>query len=143
MKRKKVFLICPVSSASDRDRKELSEYVDYLTNEGFNVYYPYKDTPQDESPLNINQINTRAIQRSDEIHIFYKRTSQGIHFDMGNIFSLKELHKNKFRSILLRLFGIKNPKVVLVRNQEHIADSKYTIFLEEWLGEIKEEKNEQ
>lgn len=136
-KNKKIFIICPVTSATDKDRKELAEYSQNLTNLGFKVHYPQFDTPQDETLLNINRINTRAIQRSDEVHIHYKRKSQGIHFDLGNLFSLKELHKNKIVSFLLKIFGIKNPKVVLVKNEKHINDSGYSKMLEIWIKNLK------
>lgn len=135
---KKIFIICPVTSATDKERENLKNYVDYLKNEGYLVHYPYLDTNQQETSLNVNRINTKAIQRSDEVHIFYKRKSQGIHFDLGNLFSLKELHKNWVLSLILKLFGIKNPKVLLVKNQNHINDSGYTKLLEDWMVELND-----
>lgn len=132
---KKIFIICPVTQATDKEKTEILNYVTALEKVGYLVHYPYRDTPQNEIALTVNRINTKKIRTSDEVHIFYKSKSKGIHFDLGHLFSLKELHKNKIISFILRLFGIKNPCVVIIKNQKHTEEKGYTKMLEQWINE--------
>lgn len=131
---KKIFVICPVTTATIKEKDELSRYINDLEQDGYKVHYPYRDTPQNEIDLIINRINTKKIRTSDEVHVFYKPKSKGTHFDLGNLFSLKELHKNWLISIMLRLFGIKNPKFVLINNPNNNNNS-YSNMLEQWINE--------
>lgn len=132
---KKIFIICPVTQATKKDRTELLKYVQNLMSDGCIVHYPYTDTPQNEIALNINRINTKAIRTSDEVHIFYNDKSRGTHFDLGHLFSLKELHKNHIISFILYLFGIKNPKVIVVKNKKNNEEKGYSNMLEQWINE--------
>lgn len=132
---KKIFIVCSVTKATEKERIELEKYTKKLESKGYKVYYPHRDAPHDEMALNINRINSKAVRVSDEVHIFYKGKSRGSHFDIGGLFTLKELHKNKLISFTLRLFGIKNPKVVIVKNQRHVDEKGYTRMLEQWINE--------
>lgn len=82
----KVVIICSVRSGTPQD---VYEYVSRLENEGHNVYLPPRDTPQDDlTGLNICLRMCQQIRLADEVHIFYNKDSQGIHFDMGCAFAL-------------------------------------------------------
>ncbi|MFW6225557.1 MAG: hypothetical protein ACOC3V_01195 [bacterium] len=131
---KKIFIICPVTTATIKERNDLIKYVNELESMDYIVHYPYRDTPQNEIDLNINRINTKKIKTSDEVHIYYKPKSKGIHFDLGNLFSLKESHKNWILSLILRTFGIKNPKVLLI-NKPNNNNNSYSNMLEQWINE--------
>ena len=82
----KVVVICSVRSGT---KDEVYKYVDRLESEGHNVYFPPRDTPQDDpTGYNICLRMKQAISQADEVHIFYYPDSQGVHFDIGMAFML-------------------------------------------------------
>ena len=82
----KIVIICSVRSGTPQD---VYDYVSKLENEGHKVYLPPRDTPQnDDTGLNICLRMCQQIRIADEVHIFYDKNSQGIHFDMGCAFAL-------------------------------------------------------
>ena len=82
----KIVIICSVRSGTPQD---VYDYVSKLESEGHNVYLPPRDTPQDDPVgLNIFLRMCQQIRLADEVHIFYNKDSQGIHFDMGCAFAL-------------------------------------------------------
>lgn len=87
---KRIFLICSVRGASEDQLSRQLEYVTRLEEQGCTVHYPPRDTDQLASGLNICQQNLAAINKSDEVHIFYTEHSQGTHFDMGAAFALRK-----------------------------------------------------
>lgn len=82
-----VFLICPVRNATDEQKQKLQEYIQKLENEGKRVYYPARDTNQDD-PIGyrICRDNRHAIYNSETIHIFWDKNSTGSLFDLGMAF---------------------------------------------------------
>jgi nucleoside 2-deoxyribosyltransferase len=112
----KIFIICSVRLADDEYRKKLESYVSELEENGHIVHLPHRDTDQTASGLNICSENANAIDRADEVHIFYNPKSQGSHFDMGVAFAL---HK----------------KIVIAENgslDEKLSFSRMLQHWEEW-----------
>jgi hypothetical protein len=86
-----VFLICPVRNASEKQKKEMTEYIIKLKLEGKKVYYPGTDTNQvDLIGYRICNDNRKAIEESKEVHIYFDVNSAGSLFDLGMAFALKK-----------------------------------------------------
>lgn len=82
----KIVIICSVRAGTP---SEVYDYVAKLEGEGNQVYLPPRDTPQgDSTGLNICLRMCQQIRLADEVHIFYNKDSQGVHFDMGCAFAL-------------------------------------------------------
>lgn len=63
--------------------------VDRLTAEGFDVYWPARDTDQaDPIGFEICTQNAAAIARADVVHVIWDGLSQGALFDLGVAFAL-------------------------------------------------------
>jgi len=82
-----VFLICPVRYADDEQKTKLQNYINFLENKNLVVYYPARDTKQDD-PIGyqICLANRAAIYNSQEIHLFWDKNSKGSLFDLGMAF---------------------------------------------------------
>jgi len=83
---KTIFIICPVTIATDEIRERLEKYTEQLENDGYKVHLPHRDTNQKQSLFDICKQNMNAILAADEVHIFYNSKSKGIHFDIGMTF---------------------------------------------------------
>jgi hypothetical protein len=80
----KTFLICPVRGV---DPAKSASYVKKLEDEGWEVYWPHRDTDQDDPHgLRICEANRQAIFNADAIHIIWDGQSQGCLFDLGMAF---------------------------------------------------------
>lgn len=87
----KVFLICPVRNATDEQRASMENYIQSLEDNGIEVYYPARDTEQNDNiGFRICTDNRTAIKNSDEVHIFWDKNSQGSLFDLGMAFALEK-----------------------------------------------------
>lgn len=85
----KAFLISPVRGHGPQ---ELEGVVRELEDDGWDVHWPMRDTPQDVSSIEICRANTRAIALSDVVFIIWDGKSTGSLFDLGVTFALgKEL----------------------------------------------------
>lgn len=83
-----VFLICPVRGASEGQKAKMHEYIQKLEDAGKKVYYPAKDTDQNDSiGLRICTENVAAIKEAAEVHIYYDPNSTGTLFDLGAAFA--------------------------------------------------------
>lgn len=81
----KTFLICPVRG---HEMNETSYIVNKLESEGWEVYWPPRDTDQvDNSGYKICKENASAIKNADAIHIVWDGKSQGSLFDLGVAFA--------------------------------------------------------
>lgn len=113
---RRVFVICPVRGIDDREKQFLDSYVAGLESNGIGVHYPPRDTKQDdENGLNICSQNRKAIEDSDEVHIYYNPNSEGSKFDLGMAFmskkpikliNLKDVQRTphkSFQNVLLEL----------------------------------------
>ena len=82
----RIVIICSVRAGTPT---EVYDYTAELEARGHQVYLPPRDTPQDDATgLNICLRMCQQIRLADEVHIFYDKGSQGIHFDMGCAFAL-------------------------------------------------------
>lgn len=86
-----IFLICPVRGLRKKQRIAIAAYVISLEKLGREVYWPWRDTDQNDLVgLRICTDNLRAIRRADEVHIWYNPKSQGSVFDFGIAFGLRK-----------------------------------------------------
>ena len=87
----KIFVIHPVRNLSPEWRDGLTKYVETLEERGHEVYFPIRDTEQnDRTGLNICCQNRKAIQEADEVHIAWDGKSQGCLFDLGMAFAFEK-----------------------------------------------------
>ena len=88
---KNIFLICPVRGVSDEEKAAIKAYVDKLEALGHRVYWPARDTNQDDPiGLRICTDNRWGIRQADEIHIWWNPASEGSRFDFGMVFALEK-----------------------------------------------------
>ncbi|MBU6500920.1 MAG: hypothetical protein KGJ89_02240 [Patescibacteria group bacterium] len=113
---KTVFLICPIRGVTADELEDIKIYVAKLEGTGKKVYWPYRDTNQnDPVGLRICTDNCNAIKASYEIHIWWKPNSEGSKFDLGMAFALekkivianpedvKAMSGKNFSNVLLKL----------------------------------------
>lgn len=87
--RPKTFLICPVRG---HDPSETQAIVDRLEANGYDVYWPQRDTDQlDETGFRICLDNRAAIQQADVVHFIWDGKSQGCLFDLGMAFAMGKM----------------------------------------------------
>jgi len=78
---KKGYLICPVRG---HDIKETQEYVEQLEKAGWLIYWPPRDTKQDDTiGLDICAQNREAIIYADYVFLVWDGESTGCLFDLG------------------------------------------------------------
>lgn len=86
---KRIFLISPVRMVTVVERADVGGYVERLESEGFEVYWPIRDTNQNDCVgIKICHKNLQAIADADEVHIWFNKASQGSIFDFGMAFAL-------------------------------------------------------
>jgi len=97
-----IFLISPVRAINDIVFAKVKAYVSRLESEGHIVYWPYRDTAQNDPSggYNICRANVSGMLGADEIHIWYDETSNGSKFDMGTLFVLVEILGHKKRIVI-------------------------------------------
>jgi nucleoside 2-deoxyribosyltransferase len=112
----KIFIICPVRNVSPEENTQINNYVNSLENQGYQVYWPYRDTDQsDNIGYSICTDNRKAIDESDEIHVWFNSNSSGTLFDLGMAWALQK-------------------KLVLI-NQVEITESKsFANVITVWLN---------
>lgn len=87
-KQKRVFIVCPVRGIEEEGKQFLQDYVSKLESQGHSVHYPPRDTKQDDPVgLRICSDNREAIEKSDEVHVYWSGKSEGTKFDLGMAFS--------------------------------------------------------
>jgi hypothetical protein len=102
----KIFFISPVRLATEKDKEICREYVENLEKQGHEVHWPIRDTYQlDPVGIRICDTNLRKILEADEIHVWFLKTSSGIHFDLGAAY------------LLVRVLGYKK-RIVFVNREE-------------------------
>jgi hypothetical protein len=130
MKRKRIFLICPVrygDHITTKEHKETQEkvrrYVEKLEKSGNKVHWPKRDTDQnDPVGLRICTDTASAIIWADEIHIWWDPRSEGSKLDFGMSFmcyilgskkivlanpeDVKPTERKSFNNVLLALHEI-------------------------------------
>lgn len=121
--KKKIFIIAAVRNATPEFKGKLENYVAGLEKEGHDVYLPHRDTNQENRGIEICTDNRNAINKCNEVHLFYDPNSTGTHFDMGIAWALGK-------------------KLVVVENIEYGPGKSYPRMAAEWEeegpGELKE-----
>lgn len=119
MKKKKIYIICPVRNITLKEKATIDLYVTFLENSENEVFLPYRDAPQaNRICCEIVIPEVKAISESNEVHIFWNRTSEGSHFDLGVVFYLKKL-------------------LILINNPEDIEGKSYLKVIKEVIEEQK------
>ena len=86
---KDIFLICPVRKADQEVLERIKKYVADLESAGRSVYWPARDTNQNDAiGLHICKQNRWAIHVALEVHVWFDPKSQGSVFDFGMTFAL-------------------------------------------------------
>lgn len=125
--KKSIFLICPVRNSSEETTQEIAAYVQKLEDAGYRVYWPTRDTKQDDPVgMRICRDNGRAILLADEVHVWYNAGSQGTVFDLGMYFMAVEVLGAPKKLVIANPWAIdKNdgkksfPNVLLALASEH------------------------
>jgi nucleoside 2-deoxyribosyltransferase len=87
----KIYLVCPVRYATPEFSQAAGSYVAQLESQGYQVYWPARDTDQvDPTGLRICKDNRHAIEAADEVHVIWDGFSQGSIFDLGIAFALRK-----------------------------------------------------
>ena len=90
----RIFLISPVRKITEEEHRKIMDYVSKMEGEGHEVYFPHRDTDQNDFVGNrICRDNLEAIKASDEVHVWWTETSTGTLFDMGMSFALGKIIK--------------------------------------------------
>lgn len=88
----KIFLISPVRRNNPQVEQEVRQYVEAQEAVGNEVYWPLRDTDQDDPVgYNICRLNVNAIEAADEVHVWFDPGSQGSLFDLGAAFALGKI----------------------------------------------------
>ncbi len=88
IKRKNIYVICPVRNGTPGD---VSAYVSGLEKDGIIVHFPPRDAPQDDpTGETICSIHLAALRKADEVHVFWDVNSRGSHFDLGMAYALRK-----------------------------------------------------
>lgn len=84
-----VFLICPVRNVSIEELSMIKQYVKTLEQNKLSVYWPYRDTNQDDPIGNeICKSNREALTKAEEVHVWFSENSIGTIFDLGMAWAL-------------------------------------------------------
>lgn len=87
----RIFLICPVRGITNEERIATEAYVLALESSGNTVYWPPRNTNQDDPiGLRICSDNRQAIKDADEVHVWWNGKSEGSFFDLGMTFALNK-----------------------------------------------------
>jgi len=86
----KIFLICPVRNIPQSYADDMELQVKHLEAQGHSVYWPSRDTNQNEGELTICMQNRTAIEQADAIYVIWDGKSQGVLFDLGMAFALRK-----------------------------------------------------
>lgn len=125
--KKTIFIICTVRGADPEYVQKLEAYVASLEAEGHVVHLPHRDTDQTQSGFDICIQNADSIILAHEIHVFYKGTSQGTHFDLGGVFMFNRLIQ------LGHMVTKETKKLVIVENEQFGEGKSYPRMLTEWV----------
>lgn len=107
MKKKKVFIICPVRKPDKETKRKIRQYVKKLEKQGCQVHWPSRDTDQkDPVGLQICKTNSQAILEADEVHIWFDPTSKGSVFDFGVYFALTQIIGYKKKLVVINRIDV-------------------------------------
>jgi len=88
---KRIFIIHPVRNISNEWRSGLYKFVEKLERRGNIVYFPIRDTNQeDETGYRICLQNMLALKNADIAYVAWDGKSQGVLFDLGMAFAFRK-----------------------------------------------------
>ena len=86
-----IYIICPVRNVTEEQTNAVVAYVLGLEAQGNFVHFPSRDVNQDDpTGYNIVFDHLRAMEKADEVHIFWDINSKGSPFDLGMAIALKK-----------------------------------------------------
>jgi nucleoside 2-deoxyribosyltransferase len=86
-----IYLVCTIRNATVAFAEHIKQYVAMLEQRGHRVYFPPRDTDQnDDTGLRICKDNRKGIESADEVHVMWDGSSQGSIFDLGMAFALRK-----------------------------------------------------
>lgn len=87
---KKIFLICPVRNATPEQKKWMEDFVVEKYKEGYTIHAPHLHTVQTDlfGGYAICKQNAEALASSEEVNIYYDKSSTGTAFDLGVAYAL-------------------------------------------------------
>lgn len=140
MRKKRTFLISPVRDISSKKLRVLSRIVKHLENDGWEVYWPLRDTEQVDPTggLKICQDNMDAIAEADVVHIVWDGKSKGCLFDLGMAFSMA---KKIIPLVMPALTSEKSFQNVVWRYYQSRGEEEQQ--LEVWMEEILNESEDE
>jgi len=84
-----VYIICAVRKSNPDRVKAIRDYAHELQRAGHQVHFPPDDAPQDDpTGAVICATHLAAMQKADEVHVFWDVESFGSHFDLGMAYAL-------------------------------------------------------
>lgn len=115
-----IFLVCPVRRVTNGEKLLIAQYVMKLESKGHKVYWPYRDTDQnDPNGLKIITANRAAMAEADEVHFWWKADNEGVSKSEGSVFDFGMAWMLKF------LFP---EKKIILANPETAFPSKNKSF---------------
>lgn len=86
-----VFLICPITNATEEQSAAIAKYVSYLeVVKKRDVHWPARDTQQNRPVMDIFHDNRAAMMRAQEVHVWWNPNSTGSKFDLGMAYALSK-----------------------------------------------------
>ncbi len=96
-----IFLICPVTQATQEQISQMYEFIHKAEAEGYKVHYPARDTNQaDHIGYQIATENSTANGNARHIAIFYSQKSVGSYFDLGVSYYFQYINPERTFTIL-------------------------------------------
>jgi hypothetical protein len=115
MTQKRIYIVCPVRNVQEQDKKNIEDYVRMQEAEGNMVYYPARDTLQNDGIVSVLTNDRAGMHSSDEVHVYWTMYSRGSIFDLGMAYmskkqiflanrdSVKPTKEKSFENFLLEL----------------------------------------
>ena len=88
---KRIYIICPVRNMTPESKAFMDDYVSKLEANGHHCHYPPRDVDQtDKNGIDILTAHRSSIEKDDEVHVYWSKTSEGSVFDFGMLFALNK-----------------------------------------------------
>ncbi len=98
---KKIFLICPVKKATDKELSLMKKYISDMESRGYIVHYPARDTHQDDT-IGYKIATENSVANGDAMHIAicYAEETTGSYFDLGVSYYLHYMNPERTFTML-------------------------------------------
>lgn len=135
----KVYIICPVRQATQKQVEACKIYVAFLEQEfGCQVHYPPRDVDQtnDDNGVRICFEHARYLIDADEVHVYWDETSQGSHFDLGMVF-MANMYRTRLGLPRLKVkhFPDNSPQLdAFEKSFAHVLEHMISDNLDRWVS---------